>query len=262
MADAETFGVKLSPYIVRKPQPVITAWTLLMSTQTGQPLLLCDAGRLTTERTAGVTALAVDLLAPPDARTLAIVGTGAAAEAHLRHVLQLRAWETIRITSRRVAQQPAASFERFTARDARVELRTTVVEAARDADVVLLCTSSGVSVFDPSMLSRPALITSISTNVARAHEIPPEALPSLDVYCDYRATAPLSAGEMVIAREQHAWSPEAILGDLPELVSGAAVRRDSSRHAFFRAIGMGLEDIAVATELHRVLAGQAKDPRR
>ena len=37
------------------PQP-ITAWTLLLSTRTGQPLLLADSARLTTERTAATTA--------------------------------------------------------------------------------------------------------------------------------------------------------------------------------------------------------------
>ena len=49
---------------------------------------------------------AVDLLAAADAKALAIVGTGPIAEAHLRHVLPLRPWETIRITSRRIAERP------------------------------------------------------------------------------------------------------------------------------------------------------------
>ncbi len=40
----------------------------------------------------------------------------------------------------------------------------------------------------------------------------------MDVYCDYRHTTPGSAGEMLIAAEQHGWSPEAIRGDLAELL--------------------------------------------
>ena len=43
----QVYGVKTSPYIVREQGPLVTAWTLLMSMQTGQPLLLCDAARLT-----------------------------------------------------------------------------------------------------------------------------------------------------------------------------------------------------------------------
>ena len=68
LADAHVFGAKLSPYVVTggKPdgRPIVTAWTALMSMRTGQPLMWCDAGLLTVERTAGTTALAVDCLAP------------------------------------------------------------------------------------------------------------------------------------------------------------------------------------------------------
>ena len=65
--DMGVFGAKLSPYIVTDGAPIITAWTALMSMRTGQPLVWCDADRLTTERTAGTTALAVDCLARPGA---------------------------------------------------------------------------------------------------------------------------------------------------------------------------------------------------
>jgi L-arginine dehydrogenase len=249
LAGEAAFGVKLSPYIVRDGSPLITAWTLLMSARTGEPLLLCDSKRLTTERTAAVTALAVDLLTPPAAETLAIVGTGDIAEAHLRHVLSLRAWRDIRITSPSLAHRPASDFTRFTCLSEIVRLSPDLTKATRDADAVLLSTSSAAPVLDPAALAKPALITSISTNALRAHEIPPAALAGLDVYCDYRRTAPLSAGEMVLAAEGHGWSAEAILGDLPELVAGAVQPAFGDRHRFFRSIGMGLEDIAVAIEI-------------
>jgi L-arginine dehydrogenase len=257
MADAAVFGVKVSPCIVQDPRPRVTAWTLLMSAETGEPLLLCNSKRLTTERTAATTALAVDLLAPADARHLAIVGTGDVAEAHLRHILPLRRWERVRVTSRGAAAAPPLAYTRLTGRDARVRMCAGVDEAVADADVVLLCTSSGVAVLDPAQLTKPALITSVSTNAVRAHEIPPASLASMDVYCDYRRTAPLSAGEMVIAQADHGWSPESIVGDLPELVAGVITRRAQDRHVFFRSIGLGLEDIAIAAAVHAVFESHA-----
>ncbi|MCF5316630.1 ornithine cyclodeaminase family protein, partial [Pseudomonas syringae] len=51
LAEDGVYGVKTSPYIVREQGPLVTAWTLLMSMKTGQPLLLCDAAELTTART-------------------------------------------------------------------------------------------------------------------------------------------------------------------------------------------------------------------
>ena len=252
------FGVKLSPYIATASTPLVTAWTLLMSMESGAPLMLCDSKRLTTERTAAATALAVDHLARAQDRTLAIIGTGDIAYAHLRHVLALRPWKSVKVASRSSANRPASDFARFTGLDARVAICRSIEEAVAGAEVILLCTSSGVPVLDPRALESPVLITSISTNVARAHEIPPEALGEMDVFCDYRATAPLSAGEMVIARERHGWDPASILADLPELVTGTVRPGETGRRRFFRSIGLGLEDIAIAAEIHRALTRAQK----
>ena len=56
---AGVYGIKTSPYIVKEKGYIVTAWTLLLSTETGEPLLLVDGSRLTLERTAATTALAV-----------------------------------------------------------------------------------------------------------------------------------------------------------------------------------------------------------
>ena len=84
-------GVKVSPYLAERPAGErVSAWTLLVSLADGSPVLLCDGMALTVERTAGTTAVAVDALAPAGARRLAVVGAGAVALAHLRHVARLR----------------------------------------------------------------------------------------------------------------------------------------------------------------------------
>ncbi|MEI7293063.1 ornithine cyclodeaminase family protein [Paraburkholderia tropica] len=251
LAEAGVFGAKLSPYIAGTSgnAPIITAWTALMSMQTGQPLMWCDAGLLTTERTAGTTALAVDQLAPREARRLAVIGAGAVALAHIRHAAPLRAWESIRVFSPSLAGD-AARAEQVRATDARVSVESSAQACVADADVIMLCTSSGKPVLALDTLTKPALITSISTNVAQAHEIDPAALPTLDVFCDYRRTTPHSAGEMTIAAREHGWSPDAIVGDLADLANDACPRPNYARHAFFRSIGLGLEDIAVAYALY------------
>ncbi|MBN3792240.1 ornithine cyclodeaminase family protein [Burkholderia sp. Ac-20353] len=249
LADEQVFGAKLSPYIVTGGKPIVTAWTALMSMRTGHPLMWCDAGLLTVERTAGTTALAVDCLAPGDAKHLALIGAGAVGLAHLRHTAALRDWETIRVYSPALAGD-AAQQATIAQIDPRARPADSVAACVRDADVVMLCTSSGTPVLGDGMLTRPALVTSISTNVAQAHEIPPAWLPEMDVYCDYRHTTPASAGEMQRAAAEHDWTPERIVGDLPALVRNACPAPSRTRHAFFRSIGLGLEDVAIAHALH------------
>lgn len=251
LAEDGVYGVKTSPYIVREQGPLVTAWTLLMSMQTGQPLLLCDAGELTTARTAATTAVAVDALAPLDARRLAIIGSGKVAQAHLHYVKSLRDWQSISVYSPSLQEDPETQAL-LTAAAPGLTIAARLEAALADADVIMLCTSSAGPVIDPAALSKPALITSISTNAPRAHEVPPQSLNDMQVFCDYRLTTPGSAGEMLIAVEQHGWSTDSIMGDLADLLSEKVQRPDYHRHVFFRSIGLGLEDIALANAIYHL----------
>ena len=251
LADEGVYGIKTSPYIPGPQGATVTAWTLLMSMRSGQPLLLCDAKSLTTARTAATTAVAVEELAPAHATRLAIIGSGPVARAHLHYVKNLRDWQEIRLYSPRLATESATRQAELRALDPRLQLCTSQEEAVATADVILLCTSSAGPVLDPLRLGRNVLVTSISTNAPRAHEVPPASLVGMDVYCDYRATTPGAAGEMVLASES-GWNRQLIRGDLPELVSGLVAKPTYERPVFFRSIGLGLEDMALANALHQL----------
>ncbi|WP_335945560.1 ornithine cyclodeaminase family protein [Pseudomonas sp. G166] len=252
LAEDQVYGIKTSPYIVREQGPLVTAWTLLMSMQTGQPLLLCDAAELTTARTAATTAVAVDALAPREARRLAVIGSGAVARAHVQYVKGLRDWQDINLYSPSLKGKTAQALTLITELDPRLHIADSLEAALHDADVVMLCTSSAKALLDPLSLSKPALITSISTNAPRAHEVQPQSLNDMDVFCDYRQTTPGSAGEMLIAAEQFGWDVSKIVGDLPELLSEQVTRPSYERHVFFRSIGLGLEDVALANALYHL----------
>jgi L-arginine dehydrogenase len=251
LAEDGVYGVKTSPYIVREQGALVTAWTLLMSMKTGQPLLLCDAGELTTARTAATTAVAVDALAPLDAEHLAIIGSGKVAQAHLHYVKSLRDWQSISLYSPSLSadMQTQSLLKAITPN---LKIADSREAAIAEADVIMLCTSSAGPVIDPAALSKPTLITSISTNAPRAHEVPPQSLNDMQVFCDYRLTTPGSAGEMLIASEQYGWSQDSIVGDLADLLSEKVQRPGYDRHVFFRSIGLGLEDIALANAVYHL----------
>ncbi|MEV5967410.1 hypothetical protein AB0L70_36915 [Kribbella sp. NPDC051952] len=235
-ATSDAYAAKVSPYLPQPDGPaIVTAWTVVLSTRTGRPVVLCDSAALTVERTAATTALAVDLLARSDASTLAVIGAGPQAHAHLRYARAVRSFTDVRIYSRSLREAPDGTT-----------LAASADEAAAGADVVLLCTSAAEAVIDVTALSPGTLVTSISTNVPKAHEIAPTELPKLEVYGDYRPTVTASAGELVIAAEQGIWSPEQLRGDLPELLTGTCERPSGERPVFFRSIGLGIEDLAIA----------------
>lgn len=247
LADEKVFGAKLSPYIPGDGKALVTAWTLLMSTQTGMPVLLCDSKKLTTERTAATSVIAADVLATQQASVLTIIGSGQVAMAHLRYAETIRDWKEVRIASPNIGNH--VDIPARIGSGCAVTIFSDANKAIDGADVVMLCTSSGKPVIDARLLAKTAVVTSISTNVANAHEVDPAALAGFDVYCDYRATTPASAGEMKLAAASGVWDPKALCGDLPELLTERAKAPSRKRPVFFRSIGLGLEDIAAAVAL-------------
>ncbi|MFI7080216.1 ornithine cyclodeaminase family protein [Micromonospora sp. NPDC049903] len=251
---ARHLGVTVSPYLAQLAEAgedPVTAYTLVLSAETGRPLLLCDSRRLVAVRTGATTALAVRALVRPRSGRVAIVGTGPIAESHARFILQVGQWESIRFYSPSISgagtidAAAAVRREALAAIDPAVGFATSVEDAVRDADVVMLCTSSSTPVLDPDLVAPTALITAVGTDGPSAHEIPPRCLPDLDVYCDYRVTTPEWAADMVLAREQVGWEAASIIADLPELLSAPAVS-GTGRTRYFRSIGLGLEDLALA----------------
>jgi L-arginine dehydrogenase len=169
------------------------------------------------------------------------------AREHLRFVAGLREWTDVRMYSPQVAvaAERQEVVRRAVPEQSQISFSTSARSAVEGADVVLLCTSSGSSVIERPWVAESALVTSISTNSPGAHEIEPASLGSYDVYCDYRATAPVTAGEMTIAVEAGEWSGDRIIADLAELATGAAPK-EWTRPRFFRSTGLGIEDLAIA----------------
>jgi L-arginine dehydrogenase len=252
--DLDIVGVKVSPYInalKRDGKYPVTAYTLVLSTRSGRPVVLCDSYALTVIRTAATTALALEYLTPPAASKLAVIGSGKVAIEHLRFVASQHNWEKMQLWSPSLSSDGARAkrtADQIEAISSKATVAKSLKDAISDAQVVMLCTSSAKPVVQTSDLPDDCVVTSISTNAPRAHEIDPLALNDYSVFCDYLETAPATAGEMLIAAEAGKWSPSSIKGDLAGLVVGKVQRPERGR-AFFRSTGLGIEDLAVANLL-------------
>jgi L-arginine dehydrogenase len=252
ISDPDLIGVKVSPYLAARAtagKAPVTAYTLVLSARTGEPMLLCDSLALTAARTAATTALAVELLSRPLATSLSVIGAGTIALEHIRYVATVRDWSRITVFSPALADPGhpyhALRYKALAELPVEASVARSAAEAAREADVVLLCTSSAEPVTDVSSHRTDGLITSISTSSKFAAEIDPSELAGLQVFCDYRKTAAACAGDFLAAAAMGAWQPCQIVADLPELLSGAAVPLARCRR-YFRSTGLGIEDLAIA----------------
>lgn len=147
---------------------VVAAW----DQASGEMLGLAVGNRLGALRTGLIGAVAVDIMAAPSARTLAVLGTGRQAETQLLAVATIRDFDEIRVFGRR---RPA--LEAFTARLApRLgrPLRGTrdAREAVDGADVVILATTSENPVIEAGWIAPGAHVSTLGPSAAGGHELP------------------------------------------------------------------------------------------
>ena len=82
--------VNAMPQNVGTAYPSHNGYVMVFESRHGQCVGLADAGAITEIRTGAVSGVATDLLAAPDARTLALIGAGAQARSHLEAMLTVR----------------------------------------------------------------------------------------------------------------------------------------------------------------------------
>jgi ornithine cyclodeaminase/alanine dehydrogenase-like protein (mu-crystallin family) len=202
----------------------------LFRADTGEPLATID-GRLITEmRTAAVSAVAIDHLASPGAKVLAILGSGVQARSHFRALAGIRSFSEVRVWSR--SQEHAQRFAGEIG--ARV---TTAEKAVSGADVVLALTSSPQPILKGEWLSRHAMVCAIGAATPERRELDEEAMRGA-VIVESREAAVKEAGDIVLSGTQ-------VTAEIGELLNGAEFDR-GDRPVVFKSVGIAVEDIAAA----------------
>jgi ornithine cyclodeaminase/alanine dehydrogenase-like protein (mu-crystallin family) len=220
----------------------------LFDPQTGVPTAILDASAITEVRTAAVTAVATSVLARPDARTLAILGAGPQARAHLRALAQVRPFEQVHVYAPTEAHARALAGSDGASGKLTVSVARTAQEALRDADVVVTATSSREPVLRSGWLKPGAHLNAVGASSPQAREIDTATVAASALFCDSRESLRNEAGEFrlaiaegLIAGEEH------VRAELGEVLAGTAPgRRDGSELTLFRSLGLAIEDLAAA----------------
>jgi ornithine cyclodeaminase/alanine dehydrogenase-like protein (mu-crystallin family) len=213
----------------------------LFRSDTGEPLAVMD-GRLITEmRTAAVSAVAVDRLAPPDAGVLGILGSGVQARSHVQALSRVRRFKEIRVWSR--TKENARRFA-----DEVGALVTTAEEAVYGADVVLTLTSSPVPVLQGRWLKKGAVVCAVGAVTRDRRELDDEAMRG-PVVVESREAAMKESGDILLAKAQ-------VSAEIGELLNGGAIETNGWP-VVFKSVGIAIEDIAAARLVYERSAGGA-----
>jgi Predicted ornithine cyclodeaminase, mu-crystallin homolog len=203
----------------------------LLRRSTGEPLAVMD-GRLITEmRTAAVSAVALGELASHGVRSLGILGSGVQARSHLqafRHVLpalsDVRIWSRTPANAKRLAEEAGA--------------RTTSIQEAAAADVVLTVTSSTEAVLKGQWLAYNALVIAVGATGATVRELDDQVPRSSYIVAECKSAAERESGDIVLS------------GAKVDAEIGAIVARrvvpPRGRRILFKSVGIAIEDLTAA----------------
>ena len=226
-----------------KSLPTHLATIELLAHATGEPLAVMD-GRLITEmRTAAVSAVAVEALAP-DARTLGILGSGVQARSHIEALRLIqpsfRESGSIRIWSRNPANAAALAKE-FNA--------TAVnIEEATSADVVVTATSATHPVLQGKWLSDKSLVVAVGAVGPQLRELDDEAMQGC-LIAESRQGSENESGDVILSGAK-------VYAEIGEILAGSVPLPPQGR-LVFKSLGMAIEDLTGASLVWQALNKEA-----
>jgi ornithine cyclodeaminase/alanine dehydrogenase-like protein (mu-crystallin family) len=229
----EGLGIKIVTFYATNAErgiPTHMATIFLVDPQTGAPLAVMDGTLITEMRTAAVSAAATKLLASPDAKVLAILGSGVQARSHVEALRLVRNFEQVRVWSR--AAKHAERFANEISAKAMAE-----EDAVRGADVVVTATNSKTPVLKGSWLKAGCHVNAVGACRPDWRELDDEAMANV-VFVDSREAAMKESGDVIL-------SGATIYAELGEALAGKVPPRANDT-TIFKSLGMAVEDIAAA----------------
>lgn len=223
----------------------------LFSAEDGRLLALVEAERLGRIRTGAVSGLATRHLALPQAARVGLVGSGKQAETQLQAVCAERPIRLAAVYSRN--QAACEAFSQRMARQLQIEVVpvASAREAVEEADVVITATTASEPVFTGEWLKPGCHVNAIGSNWPKRRELDSETLErSSLIVTDSVEQARAEAGDLLIPANAGTLDWESIW-ELADVVAGDGPQRNSSYDiTVFKAVGVALEDIAVAARAY------------
>ncbi len=218
----------------------------------GRLLALVDASSITAIRTAAVSGVATRLLAREEAQTLAVLGSGVQARTHVAAMIAARPIESVLVWSR-----DAEQVRRFAEREAErhgipVTAARTARDAVEDADIICTTTAAPEPILEGEWIAPGTHINAVGSSVAFTRELDTAAVVRARLFVDRRESTLNEAGDFLFPKKEGAIGDDHILGEIGELLIGAAVgRRSADEVTLFKSLGLAVEDLAAANHVYR-----------
>ena len=219
--------------------PAIRGLLILHDLATGHPLAVIESSYLTALRTGLVGALGADVLARPEATTVAVIGAGAQGRSHLESLRMLRKISRVRVFDL-VPEASARFIADPVCRGLDASPVTSIEDALAGADIVITATWAQEPFVFRRHLESGMHVTTLGPDQPGKCELSADALAAATVIIDDRDLA-LKMGAVGNA----GLGAEVISAELGEVLAGVKPGRKSARDVtVFGSVGLPFQDLA------------------
>lgn len=241
---AAIVGTKTWAHTAGGATPLVTLW----SSDTGRLEAVIEAFALGQMRTGGISGVATNRMARADADELAIIGTGKQAITQVAAVAAVRKLKRIRVFSPTPENRTRfiARLERLFPAIRLVEAMS-VADAVKDAPIVTLVTRARTPILSAAMLARGAHLNAVGAITPEREEFAQDIFDrSSAIAVDMIESVKTLSAEFRKRFGAGDWSKVRLLSDI---VADHSTRADDADVTLFKAMGMGLSDLALGIEI-------------
>ncbi len=253
-------GVKISTVFNENPSrglPAVAGVYVLMSVENGSVSAIIDGRAITLLRTAAVSALAADLMAPVDAASLLIVGTGALAPFLVEGHAAVRTYRRIAVWGRNIAKAQDVVRRLHTA-GVNANAVDDLESAVLSADVISCATNAREALVRGAWVKDRVHLDLVGSYKPCMREADDDSLRNATIVVD-TLDALTESGDLLGPIRQKVVDAARID------TLGAALnkgRRRTEGRSVFKSVGTGLSDLAAAEYLLARHCSIGVDPNR
>ena len=220
---------------------------LLWSAEDGSLVAVIEAFALGNLRTGGISGVAADWMARKDATVMAIVGTGKQALAQVGAMLAVRPIEKLRIHSPREDSRQAFAAKAGEEFGMETVTCASASEACTGAQIVTLVTRAAQPFLTAAMLEKGAHLNAVGAIAPDREEFAQDVFARATlVAVDNLPGVQQLSREFMTRYASSGWNGVMLLSGL---IASGRKRTAGDDVSLFKAMGMGISDLALGVEL-------------
>lgn len=230
--------------------PTVQGIIYLADAGNGRPLAVMDSIEVTINRTGAATTLAARHLARPESTIATICGAGVQGRIQARAIAAAVTLQRLNVWDIRPEAAKALAGE--LSGDLEIDVRVAdSLDCVRESDVIVTCTSSRQAFLTPELVRPGTFIAAIGADNSDKQEIDPLLYAASLAVVDSLEQA-VEIGDLHHALAAGAVDRGHVHATLGEIIAGRRPGRgDAESITLFDSTGLGLQDVAAATEIYR-----------